>query len=184
MRQLKALLPWEGATLLEHQVDALAQGGCTDIVVVLGHRHGELAPLLEGQPRTRWVHNPDYLQGKTTSLKTGTRAITESHPDFILVLNVDQPRPADAVRSVIEHHSYGNQLITIPCHQGKGGHPVAISSTLLSEIAEITEETEGLKAVMLRHAAETRRVEMDTADLLLDLNTPEDYQRALGRGTV
>ena len=184
MRQLKALLPWEGATLLEHQVEALTQGGCTDVVVVLGHRHRELSSLLEGRPNVRWVHNPDYLQGKTTSLKTGLRTIGESQPDFILVLNVDQPRAVATVRQVIETHSSGSHLITIPCHQGKGGHPVGIDAGLLPELVEITEETEGLKAVMRKHAEDTHRVELGNPDLLLDLNTPEDYQQALGRSSA
>ena len=179
MRQLKALLPWEGATLLEHQVDALGQGGCTDIVVVLGHRHQELAPLLQGRPRARWVHNPDYRQGKTTSLKAGLRTFGELLPGFILVLNVDQPRGAATIRQVIDRHSGGDALMTVPCYQGKGGHPIAIASALFPELADITEETEGLKAVMRRHTADTRRVELDSPDLLLDLNTPEDYQRGL-----
>lgn len=184
MGQLKALLPWQGKTLLEHQVGALIQGGCSEIVVVLGHRHTELSPLLQGQPRVRSVHNPDYLQGKTTSLRAGLRAISESHPEFFLVLNVDQPRSSDAVRQVIEHHSTGGHLVTIPCNQGKGGHPVAISSSLLSELTDITEETEGMKAVMRRHTAQTHRLELGNPDLLLDLNTPEDYQRALTRSTT
>ena len=181
MGQLKALLPWEGAPLLEHQVGALAEGGCTDIVVVLGHRHDELSPMLEKLAKVRWVHNPDYLQGKTTSLKVGLRAISEANPEFILILNVDQPRSARIVSQVIEHHSKGDHFITIPCHQGKGGHPVAVASTLLPELAEITEEAEGMKAVMRRHGDETHRLELSDPDLLLDLNTPEEYRQALAQ---
>ena len=179
MGQLKALLPWEGTTLLQHQVGALSVGGCTDIVVVLGHRHEELSPLLEGLPKVRWVHNPDYLLGKTTSLKTGLRTIAGSGWEFFLVLNVDQPRSVGIVTQVIEHQSTGSHLITIPCHKGKGGHPVAIDSALLPELADVTEESEGMKAVVKRHAAQTHRIELGNPELLLDLNTPEDYQRAL-----
>ena len=181
MGQLKALLPWEGVPLLQHQVGALVRGGCTDVVVVLGHRHEELSPLLQGFTGVRWVHNPDYLLGKTTSLKAGLRAVTESQPRFFLVLNVDQPRSTQIVEQVIERHSGGGHLVTIPCHLGKGGHPVAISATLLPELAEITEETEGMKAVMRRYAPNTHRLELDNPDLLLDLNTPTDYQKALTR---
>ena len=181
MGQLKAQLPWEGTTLLQHQVGALALGGCTDIVVVLGHRHEELSPLLEGLPKVRWIHNPDYLLGKTTSLKTGLRAIAGSGPQFFLVLNVDQPRSVGIVTKVIEHQSTGDHLITIPCHKGKGGHPVAIHSALIPELADVTEESEGMKAVMRHHVAQTHRLELGDPELLLDLNTPEDYQRALAR---
>ena len=58
---------------------------------------------------------------------------------------------------------------------------MAIDSVLLPELADVTEESEGMKAVMRRHAAQTHRLELGDPELLLDLNTPEDYQRALAR---
>ena len=47
MGELKALLPWQGATLIEHQVASLFDGGVDGIVAVVGHQADHLVPLLE-----------------------------------------------------------------------------------------------------------------------------------------
>ena len=42
MGRLKALLPWQGVSLIKHQVASLRAGGVDQVVVVLGHRSDEL----------------------------------------------------------------------------------------------------------------------------------------------
>ena len=183
MGELKALLPWQGQTLIAHQVTALAEAGADCIVVVLGHRYEELLeelrPQIEGKPRVRWALNPDYREGKTTSIKAGLRALAGAAPETLLLLNVDQPRSADTVAYLLRQHRAGAALITIPAHGGKGGHPVAFDGALLGELELISEETQGIREVVRRHRDDTRRVEMDTAEVLWDLNTPEQYRAAL-----
>jgi hypothetical protein len=50
---------------------------------------------------------------------------------------------------------------------------------LLSELAYIDEETFGLQAVTKRHAADTNKVDLEIPEVLWDMNTPGDYERAL-----
>jgi len=179
MGRLKALLPWQGSTLLEHQVNSLLEGGVDQVVVVLGHRAPELAAKLNGKVGASCTVNPDYLQGKTTSLKAGVRSAKDFQPSVILILNVDQPRKPETVRELLRCHAIADSLITIPTFDGKGGHPILLASDLLPEIENIEEESQGLKAVTLRHGESTFRVDLATPEVLWDLNTPEDYQEAV-----
>ena len=179
MRRLKALLPWRGTTLLEHQLRSLLEAGVHHVVVVLGHDADRLKPIVDSVDSASWSLNPDYLLGKTTSLKTGVAALAGKQISDVLLLNVDQPRSADTVRTVLERHVASTCQITIPTYGGKGGHPIFISAKLLPELAEIEEESQGLKAVVRRHAEATERFELDDPELLWDLNTPEQYQEAL-----
>ena len=48
-----------------------------------------------------------------------------------------------------------------------------------AEMALVQDETLGLRAVVRRHESELRDVPVDTGAVLLDLNTPQDYTRAL-----
>ena len=182
MGQLKALLPWQGTSLLKHQVASLRAGGVDRVVVVLGHRSDELKAELAEIEGVAWQLNPDYLQGKTTSIKAGLSTLGKEQLDAILILNVDQPRSADVIRSLLKEHLSQGSLITIPTHIGRGGHPIILSRSLLDELREIDEETYGIKAVVQRHRDATRRVEKDTPEVLWDLNTPEEYQRVLEEG--
>ena len=179
MGQLKALLPWRNTTLLEYQLHSLLEAGVDQIAVVLGHDAERLKPVVDSVDNVSWVMNPDYLLGKTTSLKTGVAALSGQPVSDVLLLNVDQPRNSDTVRVLLERHLASSYRITIPTHGGKGGHPILISAELLPELADIDEESQGLKAVVRRHADATERFEMDDPSLLWDLNTPEQYQKAL-----
>jgi len=100
-------------------------------------------------------------------------------PQALLLLNVDQPRSAGVIRFLLEDHLSQGSLITIPTHNGKGGHPIILSPTLLDELRGIDEETFGIKAVLQRHLEDTRRVVMDSPEVLWDLNTPEEYQKVV-----
>ena len=179
MGQPKALLPWRGSSLLRHQVTALADAGAERVVVVLGHQPENLLPELQGLTGVDWVINKDYLQGKTTSIKTGVRAVTADPPDCLLLLNVDQPRSADSIARVLQEHRSGAALVTIPTCNGKGGHPIVLDGSLLDELLDINEETLGIKAVVQRHQESVRRVEVGIPEVLWDMNTPEQYEAAL-----
>jgi len=182
MGQLKALLPWRNTTLLEHQLRSLLDGGVQQVVVVVGHDADRLKPIIEAVDGASWTLNNDYLQGKTTSLKAGVAALAGQPISDVLLLNVDQPRDADTVRRLLERHQASSFRITIPTYGGKGGHPILIAAELFPELAEIEEESQGLKAVVRRHAEATERYELDDPSVLLDLNTPEQYQKALDAG--
>lgn len=179
MGQMKALLPWRGQPLLRHQVSALRNGGAGRVVVVLGHQADELSPLLEGLEGVDWVLNPDYLQGKTTSIKAGLSALDPHVVDEILLLNVDQPRSAADIARILDTHRASGYAITIPTCGGKGGHPIVLSAELLDELLSIDEESMGVKAVVQRRPGSVNRFPLENPEILLDLNTPEEYRRAV-----
>ncbi|PKB67593.1 MAG: hypothetical protein BZY81_04345 [SAR202 cluster bacterium Io17-Chloro-G4] len=184
MGRSKALLDWQGTTLLDHQISALQKAGVDHVVVVLGYEPETLQPIITDRLGVAWTVNPDYAQGKTTSIKSGLKALGSGEPkadglSAILILNVDQPRSPETVREVLHRHRESGKLITIPTFNGKGGHPIALDPALLPELSAIVEENFGVKAVVQAHADSTNRTEMSTAEVLLDLNTPEDYQAAL-----
>ena len=189
MGTLKALLDWQGRPLIMHQIVALRQAGADEVVVVLGHRADELQARIgvnrdvHQAGNARCVVNTRYAEGKTTSIKTGVAAISKPSDDQagpILMLNVDQPRSAPVIRRVLDAHlNSDDALITIPTCNGKGGHPIAVSRALYPELLEITETTQGMRAVTERHQANTQRVELAAPELLWDVNTPEQYRAAL-----
>ncbi len=182
MGQLKALLPWQGDTLLGCQVSSLLQAGIQQVVVVLGHEQDRLLPLLEGRDKVVPVFNPDYQEGKTTSINAGLRSPQAADAQTLVLLNVDQPRTSATISTLLSRHEGSGCLITIPVFQGKGGHPLILDCSLLPELLEIAEASQGIRAVVRKHEEGIQRVEMDTQEVLWDLNTPEQYQAAVGRG--
>ena len=84
----KALLPFRGRTLVEVLADVLLEGGCRDVVVVLG-AGAESVRKLPGLQRHTVVENPDWQTGMGSSFKLGLG--TARPRDHVLVALVDQP---------------------------------------------------------------------------------------------
>ncbi|MBI4199904.1 MAG: nucleotidyltransferase family protein [Chloroflexi bacterium] len=178
MGEQKAMLPWDGVTLLEWQVKALLEAGVAQLVVVLGYRAERLRPLVAGAPGVQTVLNLRYRTGKSSSVRAGLRHV-DPRAEAILVLAVDQPRPPYLIRRVLEAHLQGTSLITYPAYKGKGGHPVVFSASLLPEMLRVRESRQGLREVVERHRAEVLRIPMDDPQVAMDLNTRDDYERAV-----
>ena len=75
MGEMKALLHWEGSTLIKYQVSTLIGAGAKEVIVVLGHNAELLMPEIKDLARVRCVINKDYDLGRTTSIKVGLKAI-------------------------------------------------------------------------------------------------------------
>jgi len=178
MGRPKPLLEWFGKTLVDAQIDALLDGGADEVFVVTGKSDARVAPLLSNRAHVHRVHNPDFAEGKTTSVKAGVTALPLDTA-VIVLLAVDQPRPAWVVRRVIESHLASGASVTSPRFDGHGGHPLLFAGALREELLAISESAEGIREVVRRYSAEMNRVEFDSAIIRLDLNTPEAYEKAL-----
>lgn len=169
----KPLLEWEGRPLVQYQVQQLRKGGCDLVVVVLGHRADRVQPFVEGLD-VLVVHNPHYREGRATSVRAGSSAIPSSAA-WVVVLGVDQPRPGRIIAQLLRAAKSSPAAIVIPIYQGHHGHPTAFAGRLLPELTQVQDETLGLRAVVQRHQEEMQEVEVPSEQVLLDLNTPEDY---------
>ena len=173
----KPLLDWAGETLIEYQVRQLRDAGVDHVIAVLGHRADEVRPLAERAGATVVV-NEGYAEGRASSLRAGASAAIPAGTAEIVVLSVDQPRPATVIRRLLEEHLASGALITLPTYEGKRGHPAFLCGSLLPELLAATDADEGLRAVIHRHAADVREVAFDTPIVLLDINDPAGYERA------
>lgn len=174
MGQPKALLDWGGELLVSYQVRQLREAGCDEVIVVLGHSSDAIQRRMKGD-QCRVMFNPRHQFGRAGSLRIGAKAVSRD-TDVIVILNVDQPRPANLIRSVIDAHR-PESLATRPVHDGRGGHPVVVSGQLRDELMRARDETGGLHGVLDAHAGEVTDVPCDPL-CRLDLNTPDDYEAA------
>ncbi len=178
MGQLKALLPWRGATLIQAQVAALEAGGVMPLVVVLGHRADELRELLP--PFAHVVLNERYAEGKSTSIVAGVKALP-ANAEAAVVVAVDQPTESEVIHHLVDAYETSHPLVLLPSVNHRRGHPTLFDRSVFSELQAITEEKEGLREVMVRHELDIRYVNVDTPIVRANLNTPEDYEAAVAR---
>lgn len=178
MGRLKQLLPWDGTTLLDWQVREARAGGVDDVVVVLGHDVEAIrASLAESKTDTRLVVNEAYLEGRASSLRRGGETVDDS-AEAVLVMSVDQPRPAWITRRLIERWRDTAAKVVLPRFRGHGGHPVLLDGTLIADLRRVTDRTLGLRALIDANRDHLATVEIEGEGLEVNLNTPADYEAA------
>ncbi|HEX5370920.1 MAG TPA: nucleotidyltransferase family protein [Dehalococcoidia bacterium] len=175
MGRLKQLLPWDAEPLIAWQVRQLREAGAAEVVVVLGHAADEIRPAVPSEARV--VVNEAYKQGRATSLKRGAEALPEG-VEAVLILSVDQPRPSWLAQLLIERWRSEPSLIVSPRFARRFGHPILVDGSLVPELREVTDETLGLRAVIDRHVDSANSVPVSNDAVDVDLNTPDDYERA------
>jgi molybdenum cofactor cytidylyltransferase len=176
MRRLKQLLPWGGTTLLAWQVAQLRAAGAEDVVVVLGHAAEEIRPAVP--PDTRVVLNEAYKTGRASSLRRGAEAVDDA-AGAVLVLSVDQPRPAWLSRRLIERWRERHALIVSPRFAAGFGHPILVDGSLLPELRQVADATLGLRGLIDSHLDRADSVSVSNSRIDIDLNSIADYEAAL-----
>ncbi|MCH7733982.1 MAG: nucleotidyltransferase family protein [Chloroflexi bacterium] len=172
----KPLLDWFGMPLVQSQIDSLLDAGVNSVFVVTGHRAYEVREAIKGN-RVQTVVNPNYKEGKSTSVKAGLAALPDNI-DAIVLLAVDQPRPSWLIKQVLDAHMARKAVISCPRYEGHGGHPLIFDVGLMLELDRISEHSHGVRAVMRNHSAEINWVETDSPVARLDMNTSDAYEAA------
>lgn len=138
--------PW-----LHTAIDALRDGGCTHVIVVLGAEATRAARLLRGRPVTV-VIAADWAEGMSASLRAGLRAAQQhlaDHPQehgAVVVSLVDLPDVDDRVVSrVLTAVGTDPSVLGRAVYDGTPGHPVVIGLDHVEGVVESTTGDEGAR---------------------------------------
>lgn len=173
----KQLLPFGGKTVLQTVVDRLRASRADGILVVLGCHADRVGASLADRP-VRTVLNPDYHRGMLSSVQAGLLSLPAEATAALICLG-DQPQvDPSVVDRLIQTHRDTAAGIVIPTFGGKRGHPALISLRYRAEILAL-QDGPGLKGIVRGYPRDTVELEVGAPEILDDLDTPEDYQKAL-----
>jgi CTP:molybdopterin cytidylyltransferase MocA len=135
-------------------VAALSDGGCDDVVVVLG------AAVVDVPTPARAVVARDWADGLSASLRAGLRAVDA---DYAVVHTVDTPDVgADAVRRVLDAARSSASGLARARYGARPGHPVVIARRYWPDLLDGIRGDEGARAFL---AGRTDVLAVDCADL-------------------
>jgi CTP:molybdopterin cytidylyltransferase MocA len=174
----KALLTLDGETFLARLVTALAGGGCEPILVVTGPEDERDAARTADEARSLGALvavNPDRGSEQIASLRAALRVLP-GELQAVVTTPVDSPgATAPVVRALIEAAAAGAPIALVT-HAGRRGHPVLFGRSVFAEL--LSEDLpEGARTVIHRHEARLVEIEVEESDVLLDVDTPGEYER-------
>ena len=174
MGKSKALLEVEGKTFLEHAVHVLREAGCRYVIAVIGD--DDWTARIADVSGAAIVKNEAVDSEQIDSLRLGIANLPDDCA-AVMVLPVDFPRvQSDTARRLIEEFRGSRAPLVNPARKGVAGHPVIISRALFAELLTPNLPA-GARSVMAAHAAETRIVEVTDEGVVIDVDTPADYEQ-------
>lgn len=174
MGRFKLLLPFGSSTVIETCLDAIEAVGITRTVVVVGHRAEELQAALAHRKITFAV-NPDPDSQMGVSIALGVQALSQE-TDAVFLALADQPTISpDTYQLLLSERARTGARIVVPEYDEHRGHPVLVDMSFRGQLLELN-DGDGLRGFLDRNSADVLRVPVDTASVLLDLDTPEQYE--------
>jgi molybdenum cofactor cytidylyltransferase len=163
----KALIEFEGETLLRRAVKVALASGCSPVVAVVG----TWAPGL-GDLGVRSVVNAHAAEGMASSIRAGIAALP-SEVRSALILTVDQPRvDAPLLRQLLALAAAEPGRPAACAYGGTLGIPALLPKRLFADLLTLRGDR-GAKAILLRENAATLPFPAGGSDL----DTPEDLAR-------
>jgi molybdenum cofactor cytidylyltransferase len=180
----KALLDWHGVPLVDHILATARAGGCNSALVVLG-RDAEAIQSGAELADAKIVLNPEPERGQISSLKLGLGALDFS-TDCAVCWPVDVPlvSPADvrALVSAYEHWRASLMRVFIPTHGGTRGHPMLVDIGFRQPFMDLPPNQTARDLIEAKQD-QVKEVPVENPGILTDIDTPEEYRKALREQT-
>ncbi len=172
-----SLLPFgDDQTLIEYHVAQLQAAGVEVIEVVLGCDAERVIPLV-AQNDVEPIVNERWRDGDAGSIRVGATAVPRD-TEAAIVIRVDEPRPAEVIRRLLEAHLASDAPLTRTSYEGGAGTPLVVGRAVLSELRNLT-DAGGLNAIVARHTNEVAEVAFAEDIVLLRIADVDGYAQAL-----
>ena len=177
----KVSINGEAVPLIRYLVRKFLMSGVVDdVVVVIGHEKEAIIDAV-GDLDVKFVFNPDYRVGMSSSVKVGVASVMK-YSDIVLihpgdVFFIRRETIAFLVNYALKLAGTTLKFVVIPKYGVKGGHPLIVGKELLADVLNIREESRGLKGFLSNARKYIKYVDVDDVGVLADVDTLEDLKR-------
>lgn len=185
--QAKQLLDWHGKPFVRAVAETALEAGLSPVLVVAGADTEKVESAVHNL-NVKIAYNAEWKSGQGSSIKAGVLAIQTSparSPESIggaIFLLVDQPQVTTSViRALVEKHAEGLYPIVAPMVIDQRANPVLFDRSTFRDLLSIEGDVGG-RAIFHKHRVEYLPWHDDR--LLLDVDTPEMYQRLISDETL
>jgi molybdenum cofactor cytidylyltransferase len=199
----KQLLDWRGQPFVRAVAQTALQAGLAPVIVVTGGNADQVEAAIRDLDVVI-VRNEDWQNGQGSSIWAGIKALITSPPPSLhdaspkskefgggwegakvggaVFLLSDQPQVTTTViQALREKHAEGLYSIVAPMVIDRRGNPVLFDRATFPDLTTIEGDTGG-RAIFHKHLVEY--LPWHDEGLLLDVDTPEQYERLISNGDL
>lgn len=177
MGKPKLLLPFREKTIIETVIQNAILSKADKILVVLGSNQDKIEQKIKNLP-IKIVVNPHFSKGMLSSIQCGIQSIPKN-ARAVLVMLGDQPSiSSDIINKIIDKFKSTKKGIILPVNKNKRGHPVLIDIKYRDKVERLNLDI-GLRELIHNHPEDIMEVELETSNILQNINDMNDYKREL-----
>jgi molybdenum cofactor cytidylyltransferase len=174
----KQLLDYHGQSFVRKVAQTGLEAGLSPVIVVTG-AHAELVEAELHDLPVVVIHNPDWQQGQSTSVKTGLNALPANTGGAIYLL-ADQPQVTPhVIGALVERHAATLARVIAPLAGDRRANPVLFDRATFGDLHAIRGDSGG-RVLFTKYQVEY--VPWHDESLLLDVDTEDDYRNLLAWG--
>ena len=172
----KLLAEIGGRPLVRIAVEEALASRARPVLVVTGHQRDTVEAALAGLKIER-VHNPDFADGLSTSVRAGLGAVLADADGAVIGLG-DMPQVrADLIdRLIAAFDPERGALVVVPTIDGKRGNPVVWSRRFFPELMALDGDV-GARHLITRYPEAVAEVPVADNAALVDVDTPDALKR-------
>ena len=167
----KLLSDLNGQALIEATINRLSKAGIDEIIVVTGHQAAEVQTVLKNH-KLRFVHNDDFAQGLSTSVRAGIAAAREFDAAFICLGDMPLIEAGDLNKMIAAFNAVEGRSLVAPVLGRKLGNPVLWGQEHFVDLMALTGDR-GARSLVESRRDQIVEIAVTHDGILLDADTPE-----------
>lgn len=178
MGKNKLLLPYGETNVICHIVSTLLTCSIEKVIVVTGHNPLAVQDALHDLD-VSFAHNDNPDAGMLSSVRCGLRALPDACSGVLVALGDHPTVDKQTVSRVIAGFQEGGEIV-VPKFGERRGHPLLFSSKHKDKVLHDFDHC-GLRGLLQEYQDRVVELECNSDAPILDLDTPEDYEKLMCR---
>lgn len=175
MGQAKMLLPFKHHTILSEIIEELQAVHPIAITVVTGYYHEEIKTA-KPIDQSLLCFNEKWVEGMSSSIKTGLLSLLEKQPDLDLILIVMSDQPflnKTLLQEMLNQQNLTGKGIVAAQYGGIAGSPVLFHKIYFNELAKLKGD-KGAKQILQQNPVDLITIDFEMGSL--DIDEASDYE--------
>ena len=171
----KLIKIFKSKPLINHALNSVKNSKIKKIIIILGYQFKEVKKKIKKNKKIIFVHNKNYKNGMSSSIKSGLKKINKNDKGFI-ILQSDMPfvKTSD-INKIYNSIIRKKYLVHALKYKNRIGNPIGFDISILSKIKKIKGNI-GAKYMVKRLKNSTNYIKVSSEKVFKDFDKASDFR--------
>ena len=171
----KLIKIFKNKPLINHALNSVKNSKIKKIIIILGYQFKEVKKKIKKNKKIIFVHNKNYKNGMSSSIKAGLKKISKKDKGFI-ILQSDMPfvKTSD-INKIYNSIIRKKYLVHALKYKNRIGNPIGFDISILNKIKKIKGNI-GAKYMVKRLKNSTNYIKVSSEKVFKDFDKASDFR--------